>query len=77
MKTEQAIKYIKWLESEITKDPYCDNCKFGSLTEKECENEFGYYACDNCHRKDMNWEYDEKRIERYYKEVLNEFRTSN
>ena len=34
---------------------YCDTCAFEYLSEKESEEKYGYYGCDNCHRKYMNW----------------------
>ena len=39
---------------------YCYNCKFMTMSEEEAEEKFGYYGCEDCHRKYMCWELSEE-----------------
>lgn len=35
---------------------YCDNCRFNSeISEKESDEKFGYWICEDCHRKYNGW----------------------
>ena len=35
---------------------YCDNCRFGSeISEEESNENFGYWGCEDCHRKYNGW----------------------
>jgi len=35
---------------------YCDNCRFDSeISEEESEKKYGYWGCENCHRKYNRW----------------------
>ena len=50
---------IKGLLVEELCDVYCHNCKFQNLGEEESEDKYGYWGCDDCHRKYMGWELSE------------------
>lgn len=35
---------------------YCDNCRFNfEISEEESEKEYGYWGCEDCHRKYNGW----------------------
>ena len=35
---------------------YCDNCRFNSeISEEESNEMFGYWGCEDCHRKYNGW----------------------
>lgn len=35
---------------------YCDNCRFSSeISEEESLEKYGYWGCEDCHRKYNGW----------------------
>lgn len=49
---------------------YCDSCRFSVLGQEESESIFGYYGCDDCYRKHMNWEISENCCEVLSNKIL-------
>lgn len=42
---------------------YCDSCRFDKINKEESERIFGYYGCEGCIRKCMNWEISEEHCD--------------
>lgn len=58
IKNEKIKNQIKQILLDEFYSVYCDTCVFEYLSEKESEEKYGYYGCDNCNRKCMNWSLD-------------------
>ena len=56
---------------------YCDSCRFSELGQEESERIFGYYGCDDCYRKHMNWEISENCCEVLSDEILKVIENNN
>ena len=53
--TEAQQKIADLLYKELNY-MYCDNCRFNSeITEKESLDKYGYWGCEDCHRKYNGW----------------------
>lgn len=50
---------------------YCNNCQFGSLSEEESNEKYGYYPCYDCYRKNINWEISKEYSERLAEKIIN------
>ena len=50
--TQQQISDLLYEELNYM---YCDNCRFSELSEKESLETFGYWGCEDCHRKYNGW----------------------
>ena len=50
---------------------YCDNCRFGSeISEEESIERFGYWGCEDCHRKYNGWGISQATAEYLAKEIM-------
>lgn len=49
---------------------YCDNCKFCSVSEEESNEKYGYWGCEDCHRKYMGWEISKKFSDKLAEKIL-------
>ena len=56
---------------------YCDSCRFENISQEESERIFGYYGCDDCYRKNMNWEISEKYCEVLTNKILRVIKGDN
>ena len=51
--TQQQISDLLYKEIGYM---YCDNCRFNSeISEEESNEEYGYWGCEDCHRKYNGW----------------------
>lgn len=65
------VNEIKQLLVDELSSPYCNDCKFGTgLEESKYEEIYGYWGCDDCHRKYMGWELSEEAAEGIAKKIM-------
>lgn len=51
--TQQQISDILYKELNYM---YCDNCRFNyEISEEEVLKKYGYWGCEDCHRKYNGW----------------------
>lgn len=52
-KQEQTISDLLYESLDYM---YCDNCRFNfEISEEEAIKEYGYWGCEDCHRKYNGW----------------------
>lgn len=50
---------------------YCDNCRFNSeISEDESNEKFGYWGCEDCHRKYNGWGISKSVASNLAKEIM-------
>ena len=50
---------------------YCDNCRFNSeISEEESIRKFGYWGCEDCHRKYNGWGISKTEAEHLAREII-------
>ena len=50
---------------------YCDNCRFGSeISEEESVQRFGFWGCEDCHRKYNGWGISKSNAEYLAKAII-------
>lgn len=49
---------------------YCDNCRFSvEISEEESIERFGYWGCEDCHRKYNGWGISKSNAEYLAKKI--------
>lgn len=49
---------------------YCDNCRFSvEISEEESMRRFGYWGCEDCHRKYNGWGISKSNAEYLAKKI--------
>lgn len=56
MNDKKLKEKISNLIYETLRYMYCDNCRFNSeISEEESMKKYGYWGCEDCHRKYNGW----------------------
>lgn len=58
------IKRIKEILTDELCGVYCYNCDFSDMPESVAEEKYGYYGCEDCHRKYIGWTLSEECAEK-------------
>lgn len=70
---EQAIANLIYNNLDYM---YCDNCRFNSeISEEESNEKFGYWGCEDCHRKYNGWGISKSNAEYLAKEIAKIYNT--
>lgn len=70
---EQAIANLIYNDLDYM---YCDNCRFNSeISEKESNEKFGHWGCEDCHRKYNGWGISKSNAEYLAKEIAKIYNT--
>lgn len=53
--TETQQKISDFIYDDLN-SVYCDSCRLATeISEEEAEEQYGYWGCENCHRKYSGW----------------------
>lgn len=56
---------------------YCDSCRYNNYGEEESIEKYGYYPCENCFRKYMNWEISKEKCDELAEKIIEKLMDEN